>query len=435
MSSTDTRWSADGQTIPEIEPHTKTKHLLIEQYATNLIYTLYGTGKHGVKSFTFIDGFCGGGIYKDQDLKNTWYGSPIRLINAVREGYLKSKRTYPLNVKFIFVDKNKQHLECLQNVAMTQAELGQLSDENVHTFKTELGERVEQCEFICDEFENQVNYCVIQSDHRKGHSLFFLDPYGYLQVSMESFRKINKLKRSEIVYTFMSRDMQRFVIEKRGKERENFYKKFEADGYFNNLETLQGFGREAKMRDELMRLFRNKGNANKILTFAMMSTNSSRVLYYLVHICSHLRALEVMKDGSWTFNNLNYQYHYDIYGYGFKTAIYYEENQFDLKLDINPDSETTCLNKLSRYIDNLINKNPDGIPFINLCEQTMELNPATRKHYCGYLKFLQDAEEIEVFRDGKKINLTEKTELRNSDIIRKLQTRKLFDLKPIIQRL
>lgn len=88
MSKFPTKWSADGKIIPNIEPHTKTKHLLIEQYVSNLIYTLYGTGKYGVTSFTFVDGFCGGGIYNDRESHNTWYGSPIRLINAIREGYL-----------------------------------------------------------------------------------------------------------------------------------------------------------------------------------------------------------------------------------------------------------------------------------------------------------------------------------------------------------
>ena len=37
MSNSDIKWSADGRTIPDIEPHTKTKHLLIEQYVTDLL--------------------------------------------------------------------------------------------------------------------------------------------------------------------------------------------------------------------------------------------------------------------------------------------------------------------------------------------------------------------------------------------------------------
>ncbi|MFM8009022.1 MAG: three-Cys-motif partner protein TcmP, partial [Dolichospermum sp.] len=116
MSNSDTKWSADGKEIPFVEQHTKTKHLLTEQYVTDLVYTLYGSGQYGVTNFTIIDGFCGGGIYNDKDSHNIWFGSPIRLIKAVQEGYLKSKRTYPLNVKFIFIDKKKDHLKCLKNI-------------------------------------------------------------------------------------------------------------------------------------------------------------------------------------------------------------------------------------------------------------------------------------------------------------------------------
>ncbi|MCL1465445.1 three-Cys-motif partner protein TcmP [Argonema galeatum] len=430
MSNSDTKWSADGKTIPDIEPHTKTKHLLTQQYVTNLIDTLYGKGfPRGIDTFTFVDGFCGGGIYNDQESENTWYGSPIRLINAVREGCLKSKRHYPLKVKFIFIDTNKQHLECLKNVAMSQAGLGQLSDEEPHTFKTEFSELIEQCEFINDEFENQVNYCIFQAEQRKGHSLFFLDPYGYLHVSMESFRKINSLNKSEIIYTLMARDIQRFVIDKDRKERESFYKKFEAEEYFKDLENLQNFGREAKFRDELMRLFREKGNAKKVFTFAMIPTEDRRVLYYLIHICSHLRALEVMKDSSWLYNNINYQYHYEIYGYGFRTASYYDQHQLNLQLDINQDSKTACIQRLSNDLDPIVlENNYEGITIIDLCNKTMELNPATREHYFEYLRLLRDEKQIKILRKNKKTNLykeTQSNDFDNCDIIKSTHMKQL----------
>ncbi|MDX2256418.1 MAG: hypothetical protein NW214_12960 [Pseudanabaenaceae cyanobacterium bins.39] len=87
----DLRWSADGRTIPTIDPHTKAKHLIIEKYVEDLIITLYGKGRRGVDTFTFVDGFCGGGIYKDNEsTSKEWFGSPVRLIRAVQEGYLRS---------------------------------------------------------------------------------------------------------------------------------------------------------------------------------------------------------------------------------------------------------------------------------------------------------------------------------------------------------
>jgi three-Cys-motif partner protein len=441
MSNSDTKWSDDGRNIPDIEPHTKTKHLLIEQYVTDLIYTLYGTVfPHGTDTFTFVDGFSGGGIYNDRESHNSWYGSPIRLINAVREGYLKSQRTNALNVRFIFIEKNKEHLQCLKNVGMSQAGFGQLLDEEPHTFTTEfpkgIGERIEQCEFISDEFESKVNYCVFQAEQRKGHSLFFLDPYGWSDVSMESFRTINRLNKSEIIYTFMINFIKRFIYDPKWKGRTTFEQILETEGYFdiNHFKSLDTFGEQAEFRNELIRLFRDKGNAKKIITFAMMPRNEHRVLYYLIHICNHLRGLEVMNDGSWKFNNLDCQYHYDIYGLGFKSALFYAENQLSLQLDINQDSEINCINKLSQDLDSLINNYPDGISFKMLCEKTMELNPATRKHYCKYLQLLQDAKEIEIVSKGKTIKITEKTKLQNSDIIRKSHQQTLFDLRHFIQR-
>ena len=432
MSNSDTQWSADGKEIPFVEQHTKTKHLLTEQYVADLIYTIYRAGQYGgVRNFTIIDGFCGGGIYNDRESDNIWFGSPIRLINSVEEGYLKSGRTYPLNVKFIFIDKKKEHLECLKNITMSQAELEDLSDGNQHTVKTEFGDLILECEFINDEFENKVDYCVFQSENRKGHSLFILDPYGWSDVSMASFRKINSLKKSEIIYTFMVDFIKRFFYRSKWKARKTFTKVLETDGYFDidHFRNLDTFGEQAQFRNNFMKLLRDKGNASRIMTFAMMPNNNDRVLYYLFHICSHLRALEVMKDGSWKFNNLNYQYHYDIYGFGFKAALFYEDNQLDLKLDINQDSQTACINKLSTDLDKIIHNNPDGILFKDLCNQTMELNPATRQQYFEYLNFLREAKEIEVIRKGKKTN---SQKLENGDIIKMSRQPTLFDMRGYI---
>ncbi|MGK7884862.1 MAG: three-Cys-motif partner protein TcmP [Crocosphaera sp.] len=167
----------------------------------------------------------------------------IRLIKAVREGYKKSERKHPLNVKFIFIDNKKSHLDCLKNYAMPNAGLEELVNGKEHIFKSDLGELTEQCEFIPGDFESQINYCILKSEKRKGHSLFFLDPFGWSDVSMESIRKINNLKKSEIIYTFMIDYIKRFVFSKNGKERELFEKILETKGYFDikYLKSLDTF--------------------------------------------------------------------------------------------------------------------------------------------------------------------------------------------------
>lgn len=56
--SSQSAWSSDGASLPEIKPHTKAKHKILEEYVENLIATLYGKGRYGEQKFTFIDGFA-----------------------------------------------------------------------------------------------------------------------------------------------------------------------------------------------------------------------------------------------------------------------------------------------------------------------------------------------------------------------------------------
>jgi three-Cys-motif partner protein len=418
MSEAQATWSADGSYLPQIDPHTQAKHRILEAYIENLIITLYGTGQHGLEKFTFVDGFCGGGIYDNRDNKQPWYGSPIRIINAVREGYKKSRRTYPLDVKFIFIDNNPDHLNCLKYYSMPQSGFEELIDEQPHEFISEWGKRVEQCEFMYGKFEDLVNECVFKVDIRKGHSFFLLDPFGWSHVSMSSIRKINSLGKSEIVYTYMIDFLKIYVLGKHGKNRDSFNKILEADGYYElaDLENMDSFGEQSYYRNESMRLFRDKGNAKYIFTFSLIPRGEVRVLYYLIHISSNLRALEVMKDSFWQENNLDYQYHFEIYGYGFQTATFYEKNQIELSFDITKDSYEICMDKLDRDVGKLIFDNPGGISFQEI-RKTMPLNPANRKLYNKYLNRYISEKELEVWRSGELLK-KKQIEFRNNDIIK-----------------
>lgn len=238
MSKAQAIWNADGSKLPPIDIHTKAKHLIIDKYIENLVITLYKKAAYGVTTFTFIDGFCGGGMYKDNN--NEWEGSPIRIIKAVREAHKKSHRIYPepLNVRFIFIDNKKSHLNCLKTYSMPKSGLGNLVDEKPHKFIHEYGDIIEQCEFINGEFEKLANACIFTVQNRKGHSFFLLDPFGWTDVSMETIRNINNLKGSEILYTYMIAFITRFISERYTTQRRGFQNILEADGYYEaaNLE-------------------------------------------------------------------------------------------------------------------------------------------------------------------------------------------------------
>ncbi|MBD2148765.1 three-Cys-motif partner protein TcmP [Pseudanabaena sp. FACHB-1277] len=410
-------WSADGSHIPTIDPHTKAKHLIIEKYVEDLICTLYGKGRRGVDTFTFIDGFSGGGIYKDDESENKeWLGSPVRLIKAVQEGFKKAKREYPINVKFIFIDDKQDHIDCLKNYVMPKSGLDELSQPKDCEFNYE---------FICGEFEKNINYCVFTAEQRKGHSFFLLDPQGWTDVSMQSIRKITDMKKSEILYTFMIDYIIRFIAGREDSLKRGFEDVLEADGYYQEARNskLTSSSVQLYLRQESMRLFREKGKAKYVFSFAAVPKGDTRVLYYLLHLSKNLTALEVMKDSFWEENTLGYEYFFNVYGFGFRTVDYYERNQMRLKFEKSKDQE--CIELLDRDLGRILESHPDGITFREASEKTMELNPARKSHYEQYIRQLREDQLIEIVREGKVIN-SKSPDLRRKDIIRKSRARQLI---------
>lgn len=428
MSGAQATWSADGSYIPSIELHTKAKHQILEEYIENLIITLYGKPRYGETTFTFIDGFCGGGMYDDKDNKTHWEGSPLRIIKAVREGFIKSKRRLSLNVKYIFIDNNKKHLSCLKNYSMPNANLVNLVDGKPHDYNSDFGVLVEQCEFIFSEFENAVKYCCSTASLRKGHSFFLLDPFGWTDVSMASIRTINSLKGSEILYTYMIEELKRFVIGKHGSDAVTFNKIMEADGYYESvdIENLVKSAEQRYLRNESLRLFREKGMAEYAHTFSLIPKGCIVVKYYLMHFSQNLTALQVMKDTLWKYNNLYHLFEFQVYGFGLKTIDFYRKTaKLNLQIDDTFESHEACIKALDRELGQLIRENRQGNYFRKICNDTMQRNPANRKQYEYYINLLRRDKEVEILRKGKIVK-GENAELQNNDIIRATGDKQIY---------
>ncbi len=285
----------------------------------------------------------------------------------------------------------------------------------------------EACEFLCGEFEKHIDYCVFTADQRGGHSFFLLDPQGWTDVSMVNIRKITSMKKSEILYTFMIDYIIRFVTERDKTLKRGFEDILEANGYYQDASPslIDTIGMQCYLREESMRLFRERGEAKQVFSFAAVPKGDTRVLYYLLHISKNLTALEVMKDSFWEENTLGYEYFFNVYGFGFRTVDYYERNQIRLRFDIDRSKDQECIDLFHRDLGRLLERNPDGISYREAREKTMELNPARKSHYEQYIKQLRDDQLIEIVR-GDKVVVAKRPDLRRKDIIRKSHVRQLI---------
>ena len=418
MAKNETFWTSDGSHLPPIEPHTKAKHRLVEEYIQNWIVTLCGNNIGKRKKVIIVDGFCGGGMYRDPDNQEMWAGSPIRIIQAVEKGLErvkkeKSKPNYELQAKYIFIDSSREHLESLK----------------IHMRGVGLEDYVsdsEKCEFLCGKFDQQLDRILLEAKHSKCSSFFLLDPFGYTDVSMKNMRDIIRLGKSEIMYTFMIEFVIRFLKERDGKLRRAFQDILEADGYYEltvNYEDTPA--QQEYLKDQTLNLFRKRTTADFVYGFSLLH-NQSRVKYYLIHLASSVVAQRVMKSAMWVQNNLDFlcQHHDNVYGMGHKSIYYFEDQNLPRLFDVKETNTQACIDKLDEHLMPLI-YGGDGIPFSDLELKTIQTNPATFKHYVEFVNQQRDAEEIEVIRDGK---ITTSKRIKPTDIILKARYKqtKLF---------
>jgi len=418
MAKNKTFWVSDGSHLPDVEPQTKAKHWLVEEYIQNWIKTLCGNNIGKRKKVIIVDGFCGGGMYRDPDNGEMWAGSPLRIIRAVEKGLErvkreKSKPDYDLQAKYIFIDSDKKHLDSLKVHMVGNGLDSYLNDP-------------EKCELIHGEFEQKLDQILLEIRKSKCSSFFLLDPFGYTDVSMRNMRDIIDLKKSEILYTFMIEFVIRFLKERDGKLKNAFETVLEADGYYE-VETQfdDTPAQQEYLKNQTLNLFRKRTNANFVYGFSLLH-NQSIVKYYLIHLASSVVAQRVMKSAMWAQNNLDFlcQHHDNVYGMGHKSIYYYEDKNFPRLFDVKQTNTQACIEKLDEDLMPLIYSG-DGIQFSDLELQTIQRNPATFEHYAEFVNQQREAKEIQVIRDGK---ITTSRQVKSTDIIlrAKYKQTKLF---------
>lgn len=406
-------WSADGSHLPEISSHTKAKHRVLENYIQAWIETLTGHGPQPRTVVTLIDGFCGGGAYRDGE--DIWEGSAIKMLRKVEEGHrnVKQRKSFhDLDFEFLFVDNDPDHTACLKL---------QLKDRGYEEYL-----KNGKCKVITGNFDDKLNYCIERVKERRGYSFFFLDPFG-LDVLPATVRRILSLGRSEILLNYMLSGLVRLIKSRETKHKELF-KRLEAEDYYLNIPSSdEDFRRrQALLRDDTLKLFRHEGKAEFAHTFALISQRKS-ALYYLIHLSSNPTALTVMKDVTWVQNNLYFQYHYGVYGVGYKTLDDIEESL--MILDINSDNVGYCIEDLAeRIMDFLYDGVKDfTLPFGTIYCSTFQENPATRQLYARAINLLQQDSEIVAFRDNR---LTKSKLIHPKDIIQATGCKQtILDLK------
>ena len=289
---------ADGPA--ELDAHSLTKHEVLVGYLLRYFEqrTLNARGRERLR-ITLVDGFCGGGLYTIRGKQQEVLGSPLRMLAAVKEAriLINLGRTKPieLDVQYVFIDKDARALSHLTKV-LNDRGYGAEINRSIHLMR--------------DEFA-AASPAVLKlvKDHtpRATTALFFLDQYGYSDVSAPLIQRIfSELPGSEVVLTF---HVSSFATYTNDEFTDHVSGKLAIDirSALGGKSIEQIKENDADWRRFIQAalyqaLVRNCG-AEYFTPFFIRGEGSGHGEYWLVHLSRHPRAQDVMKQVHWKHQN------------------------------------------------------------------------------------------------------------------------------------
>jgi three-Cys-motif partner protein len=392
MSSPKYEWIV-GQSPPMLDPHSRAKHRLLRAYLERYIEILTANPRHESLRISLIDGFCGGGEYLHQ--KEIVPGSPLILLQEIAAAQVKldATRTKPtrLSAEYIFVDNTKENLTYLRH-CISQSPFATLLDSSI--------------ELIHRSFEASLPDIVrkVKSRGSSERAIFFLDQYGYSDVSLQAIRTIlAELKQPEIILNFSVDSLIGYLNADESFLRGVAPVELSLQQLHEMLDIKSQNQREARWLIQhflYQHLIQRMGTEHYYTCFFLKSSESHRA-YWLVHISKHPRARDEMAERHWALTN-----HFVHHGkaglqmLGFDPEKDLEQLPLDFLFDDNAAarSHAALLDQLPQRIYGAGNVEVTlGSIFTEICNET----PATISHVSGVLTELRNEKDIEIFtKDG-----------------------------------
>lgn len=279
--------------IPNIPRHSLCKHDILKDYLIEYIGVrarkLLGFAD-GVFNLTIVDGFAGGGRYVYEGKRRP--GSPIVIVQAINEAVssfvsIHGENRVRFNIDIICIEQDTDAMESLKYVVGQE--------------KYQHGEIIPWKGSFGDLLPHAIKYIKTKTN-RNGKCIFFLDQFGYSDVSMKQLNTILCNTNSEIILTFAVDALTTFFTK---PER---------------LPVLSGLNLSDEKVKSLIELANIQGNYKpaiecilskhiekcsgaKNFTPFFIHSQVSNWGYWLVHLSNHYKARSVMVDSHWKYGN------------------------------------------------------------------------------------------------------------------------------------
>jgi three-Cys-motif partner protein len=375
-----------GGSLPNLGRHSVAKHEVFDRYIAAYIRTLTRNHLKRALNLTIVDGFCGGGRYSldGQEVD----GSPLRMVAAIEraqsELYAARKMGFEIKCDFVFIDDNPNHIEFLRDQLRQRGHADRIG----HNIR-----------IICSTFEAACGG-VIEAIRKKGRahrSLFFLDQYGWSDVTFSTVRDIMaNLANPEVILTFMVDNLVNLLNDRMSDFRALTAIDYGREDIQALMAMKQQKGWKRIIQNTVYSHIQARTGAAFYTPFFIHPEKSNRD-YWLIHLSKHHQAREEMGKVHWGMEN-TFE-HFGRTGFNalaFMPGADVREDNFEFGFNDNARarSEAAVLDQLPRLIH--ANATEISAPltkqriFMARCNET----PVIADIVDSQLAFLRDEREI-----------------------------------------
>jgi three-Cys-motif partner protein len=254
------------ETTWPIEPHTKAKHQILEEYLKGWFPILLRWQDRVI----YVDGFAGPGIYSGGE-----EGSPIIALRTALTHRFAERFG---EIVFLFIEKRKERADMLRKVINKR--FGTLPRNIV-------------CDVQSSEFQLTLEEGLSDLE-RKGAQLAptfaFLDPFGFSGFPMSVLKCLFTYAKSETLITFMVGFVNRFASE----QPETVTGLFGTDEWRH----IPNSPDRERLWIDLYEAQLKVSGAKYVRSFQMIG-ESNQTIYYLVYATKNPKGMDVMKNAMW----------------------------------------------------------------------------------------------------------------------------------------
>ena len=277
---------------PEIEEHSKAKLTVLRRYVHDYFDKLGDIPARDELKLDLVDGFAGGGIFRDGD--NIESGTPLVMLEESKaaEIRLNQNRAKPLrfDCRFHFVDVNRDHTSHLRRVLDDRGY--QVEGENIIVHNSPF-------EDVTDEIITDI----LRRQPRAGRAIFLLDQTGFSRVDLNLVTRIfEKLSASEVILTFAADALINHLAETPQLIRAVAPLELTEPKIHDLIEFRNGDGGRALVQRVIRDHIRSITKATFDTPFFIRPKHSRRALWF-IHLSRHPTARDVMMQCHWDSYN------------------------------------------------------------------------------------------------------------------------------------